>query len=120
VAEPSGHTLLTEVLRVANRAIEAHEDEPPWREIAERTAERESPTFGVAIFEHDPDVPVDQYAIRVHDGRLEVVSGGHVPAVDWRVSVDFLRDVASHPDGYVADPRKLELGWLARRLDVRS
>lgn len=120
MAEPRGHTLLTDMLRVANRAIEVHRDEPPWREIAERTVDRESPAFGVAIFEDDPNAPVDQYAIRVHAGRLEVISGGYVPAVDWRVSVDFLRDVASHPDGYVADPRALELGWLARRLGIRS
>lgn len=118
MAEPRGHTLLTDMLRVANRAIEAHASEPPWRELAERTAERASPSFGVAMFEDDPDVAVDQCAVRVHEGRLEVVSRGPVPAVDWRVSVDFLRNVARSPDDYVADPRKLELGWLLRRLDI--
>lgn len=120
MAEPRGHTLLTNMLRVANRAIAAHAAESPWRELVARSSERASPVFGVAIFEEEPDRPVDRSALRLHDGRLEVVPGRSDAATDWRVSVDFLRDVASHPDGYVADPRKLELGWLAERLGVRD
>ncbi len=108
------------MLRVANRAIEAHKGEAPWREIAERTTERQSPTFGVAILEGDPPVAIDHYAIRVHEGRFEVLSRSSAPAVDWRLSVDFPRDVARHPDGYVADPRKLDLDWLQRRLGIES
>lgn len=120
MAEPRGHTLLTELLRVANRALEAHEGELPWGEVTRRTTEHESPTFGVAIFGEDAGVPLDRYAIRVQRGRLEVVSRDEVPTIDWRVSVDFLRHVARHPDGYIADPAKLELGWLLRRLGISS
>jgi len=105
---------------VANRAIEVHSAESPWREIVAHSAGGKSPAFGVAIFEDEPERPVDRYALRLHDGRLEVAPGASDTPIDWRVSVDFLRHVASHPDSYVADPRKLELGWLPERLGLRS
>lgn len=116
--EPRGHTLLTELLRVANRAIEAHRDEAPWREIIARTSRRESPTFGVAIFEDEPEVPVERCAVRLHEGRFERVRDEAERPIDWRVSVPFLRDVAAHPDRYIRDPRELELAWVAERLGL--
>lgn len=118
--EPRGHTLLTDVLRVANRAIEAHKAEPPWSEIVSRITHRETPVFGVAVYEDESEAPVDRYAVRLHEGRFELVPGGEEPPIDWRVSVPFLRHVASHPDRYVDDPRRLELDWLERRLGIRS
>lgn len=118
MAEPSGHTLFTDLLRVANRAIEAHRDESPWRELVERTTDCETPSFGVALLGGDSEVPIDRFAIHLHEGRFELVSREDVPVVDWEVSIDFLRDVARHPDRYVADPRRLQLDWLERRLGI--
>jgi hypothetical protein len=119
--EPSGHTLLTDALRVIGQAIEAHADVSPWREIVARTSarERRRKTFAVAIYEGDPEHVVDHYVIRVHEGRFEAVERGRSePAVDWRVSVDSLRHIVAEPDRYLDAPEKLDLGWLQTRLGI--
>lgn len=122
MAEPSGHTLLTEALRVINRAIEAHEEASPWREIVAGTRASVSEparTFGVAICEGDPRRIVDRYAIRAHDGRFQVVEHGRLEPVDWEVSVDQLERIVAHPDRFVAAPELLGLDWLEDRLAIR-
>jgi hypothetical protein len=117
--EPRGHTLFTDTLRVMNRAIAAHEDSPPFREIIARTkALPDAIRLGVEIYEHDPSAPVDHYGIRIHDGRFEVASRTREPVTDWRVSLEYLRRVAEDPQTYIDDPRKLDLGWLERRLGI--
>lgn len=114
MAEPSGHLLFTEALSVMNRAIEAHEDEPPCREIIERTSDRRGQrVFSVSVLEGDPERIVDRYAIRVHEGRFAVVGASQSKAaVDWQVAVDDLRRLVARPDAYVEDPSKLGLRWL--------
>jgi hypothetical protein len=121
MAEPSGHTLFTQALGVINRAIEAHEDASPWREIVARTSAAEpARTFGVAICEGDPRRVVDRYSIRAHEGRFEVVEHGRLePAIDWEVSVDHLERIVAHPDRFIDAPEQLGLGWLEDRLAIR-
>lgn len=120
MAEPSGHTILTDALRVIGRAIKAHENASPWREVVTRTTSgRRRNTFAVAIYEGDPEHVVDHYVIRVHEGRFEVVERGRSePAADWRVSVEHLRHIVAEPDGYIDAPEKLDLGWLQTRLGI--
>jgi len=120
VAEPSGHTLLTEALRVINRAIEAHKDASPWREIVARTKATEPAcTFGVAICEGDPRRIVDRYSIRAHEGRFRVLEHGRLEPTDWEVSVAQLERIVAHPDRFVGAPEQLGLDWLEDRLSIR-
>ncbi|HBZ69172.1 MAG TPA: hypothetical protein DEP35_05250 [Deltaproteobacteria bacterium] len=120
MAEPSGHPLFTEALRVINQAIEAHRDASPWREIVASTSGRRGPkVFSVAIHEGDPPRVVDRYAVRMHEGRFEVVEQGRLEAApDWQVSVDHLRHLVVKPGEYMEAPAKLDLGWLEQRLGI--
>ena len=122
MAEPSGHTLFTEALRVITRAIDAHKDTSPWREIVAKTSGRRGPTeLAVAIYAADPERIVDRYTIRAHEGRLEVVEhGGSETAIDWRVSIDHLRRVVAEADRYVEEPENLDLAWLESHLGIRT
>jgi hypothetical protein len=122
MAEPSGHTLLTEALGVINRAIEAHGNASPWREIVAGTSGRDgAKLFAVEVWEGDPERIVDHYTIRAHEGRFEVVEhGGIERAIDWRVSVEALRTIVTKPDRYLSDPGRLPLDWLESRLGIRA
>jgi hypothetical protein len=122
MAEPSGRTLLTETLGVINRAIDAHRDSSPWREIVAKTSGPRGPKlFAVEVREGYPEQIVDHYTIRAHEGRFEMIEhGSSEPAIDWRVSVETLRGIAAKPDRYLNDPSKLPLDWLERRLGIRA
>lgn len=122
MADPSGHTLLTQALRVINQAIDAHRDTSPWREIVAKTSGGRAPAaLGVEIYEGDPERIVDRYAIRAHEGRFEMVESGKIePEIDWRVSVDDLRHIVAKPDRYLEDPSRLPLAWLELRLGIRA
>jgi hypothetical protein len=120
MGEPTGHTLLSEALRVINRAIEAHEDASPWRELVARTrAPEEVPPFGVVIYEGDPGHVVDRYSIRAHAGRFEVTEQGRLVPDDWHVSVDHLQRIVAEADRFIGAPEQLGLGWLEDRLGLR-
>jgi hypothetical protein len=120
--EHSGHTLLTEAMRVINRAIDAHRDAPGCREIVARTSAPRGPVlFGVGVYEGDPERIVDRYTIRAHEGRLEMVEHGHTElAIDWRVTAEDLRRIVAKPDRYLRDPGRLPLAWLESRLGIRE
>lgn len=120
MAEPGGRTLLTETLGVINRAIDAHRDAAPWRDIVARTTGRKGPkVFAVEVWEGDPERIVDHYTIHVHEGRFEMIEHGRSePPIDWRVSVEALRSIVANPDRYVSDPGRLPLDWLELRLRI--
>jgi hypothetical protein len=120
MAEPSGHPLFTEALRVVNRAIEAHADAPPFREIVASTSGRRgAKAFSVEVHEGAPERVVDRYVVQLHEGRLQVVEQGRLPsAADWRVSVDQLRLLVEGDGKDVEDPTKLDLGRLEHRLGI--
>jgi hypothetical protein len=122
MAEPSGHTLLTEALRVINQAIDAHRGSSPWREVVARTSRRHGPKlFAVEICQGDPERVVDHYTIRAHEGRFEMVEhAASESATDWRVSVEALRSIVATPDRYLSDPGRLPLDWLEARLGIRA
>lgn len=117
--EPRGHTLFTETLGIVNEALEAHRDEAPWKGLLDRAGPRlEGLDLGVAIHENADPAPIDHYTVRMEDGKLAVTSRGERPAtVDWRVSVDELRAIVDDRDAYIADPARLDLDWLRRRID---
>ena len=119
MGRPSGHTLFTDALRVLGDALEAHQDEPRWRELVARTSGLPAPlTFGVEIYEPDPEHVVDHYLIRAHEGRFEVVEQGHREVPDWRVSADELRRIVAERDACIAAPERLDLHWLELRLGL--
>lgn len=120
MADPSGHTLLSQALRVINQAIDAHRDTPPWRDIVAKTSGAHAPArLGVEVYEGDPPRVVDRYAIHAHEGRFELVEQGRGEAeIHWRVSVDDLRHIVAKPDRYLADPSRLPLAWLEARLGI--
>lgn len=122
MAEPSGHTLLTDTLGVINHAIDAHREASPWREIVAKTGgPAGSKLFAVEVREGDPEQIVDHDTIRAHEERFEMVEHGRSePAIDWRVSVETLRGIVAKPERYLNDPRKLPLEWLERRLGIRA
>ena len=122
MAEPSGHTLLTDALRVISQTIDAHRDTSPCQEIVARTSGLHGPTLlAVGIYEGDPERIVDRYAVEAHEGRFQVVEHGRSePAIDWRVSVEDLRRIVAEPDRYLEDPGRLPLAWLEARLGIRA
>jgi hypothetical protein len=120
MAEPRGHTLLTETLLLLNKVLKRHGDVSPYREILTRLKQKPGGVeLGVAIREGKLHAPVDSYIIRIRDGKFEVVSRGEqLPVADWTGSVDFLRRVTGQQDFYLNHPEELDLGWLERRLAI--
>lgn len=109
-------TLFDEAIERISAALEAHRDEPGWREVVERTrGNRGSATYVVTI--HGPAAGArESYLIRVCGGRFEIVSRVvREAAPDWRVSSDELRRLcerdAPRAEGF-------PLAWLARRLGI--
>ncbi|MBD3676135.1 MAG: hypothetical protein HUJ26_21710 [Planctomycetaceae bacterium] len=73
--------------------------------------------LGVAIYKDSPETPHDYYTIRMDEGRFFLVEHGRGDVdSDWKVSEDYLRDLANDPDKYVDHPEKLSLNWLANRV----
>jgi hypothetical protein len=119
MAEPQGHTLLTQAFGVMNQALEAHPDEALWGEIVARTTGAEEQTFVVAV--HDGMQTLECYLVGVHEGRFRMVGRVGVQAdAQWRVSVDHLRKIAAQSREFVDDPEKLDLAWLPRLLSERT
>jgi hypothetical protein len=119
MAEPQGHTLLTQALGVMNQALEAHRDEALWREIIARTTGPEEQTFVVAV--HDEMQVLECCLVGVHEGRFRMVARVGVEAdAQWRVSVDHLRRIAAHSSEFIDDPEKLDLTWLLSLLSERA
>jgi hypothetical protein len=118
--EHEGHTLLTETLQVMNEVLRLHGEASPYREIRERAARiLAGQDLGVAVYEKTPDTPVDHYTIRMDGAKFHVIKHGHrEPAVDWNVSVDYLRRVAGNPQAYLDVPARLDLAWLEQRLGL--
>jgi hypothetical protein len=118
--EHEGHTLLTETLQVMNEVLRLHAEASPYREIRERAARiLAGQDLGVAVYEKTPDTPVDHYTIRMDGAKFHVIKHGQrEPAVDWSVSVDYLRRVAGNPQAYLDVPARLDLAWLEQRLGL--
>lgn len=105
-------------LDVFNEAMDKYRDKPLIKDILslvdEQTAGRK---FGAAVYKTEPDEPFDYFTVRLHNQRLELVSHGKdAPDIDWKVSMDYLRDINDNPQEYVSNPLKLDFDWLKHRL----
>lgn len=119
--ETGARTLFDEAIERISAAIEAHRDEPGWRDIIERTSgNRGSTTFVVAV--HEPGTTrSESYVIRVCRGRFEVVAPAFREArPDWRVSRDELRALCAAGEPRDDGPHAFPLAWLARRLRIEG
>jgi hypothetical protein len=53
----------------------------------------------------------------MHNSKLQLASHGKdAPDIDWKVSMDYLRDINQNPKKYIEDPWKLDVEWLKNRL----
>ncbi len=119
--EREGHDsykMLMGALDVLNEAMDKYRDKPIIRDIMSLVDEQAAGRkFGVAVYDNDPDKPFDYYTIRLHNKRMELVSRGKdSPDIDWKVSMEYLKDVNEDPDAYISNPLKLDLDWLKHRL----
>ena len=112
-------TLFTNALATINRAILANKERAPYKQIFAASEKlSDGLTVGVAVYKEDPSTPYDYYTVRYVGGTLELIEHGKTDDVDvtWKVSQDYLNDVAEHPERYVESPAKLDLDWLKNRL----
>lgn len=112
------YDMFTGALDVLNEAMENLRDKPLLKEILSLVdGQAAGRKFGVAIYADNPDKPFDYYTIRLHNKRFEIASRGKdAPDIDWKVSIDYLKDINSNPQDYISNPLKLDLEWLKTRL----
>jgi hypothetical protein len=112
------YKLFMGALEVSNRALEEVQDTPVINKLAGLMEKQASGRhFGVAVYAKDASTPHDYFTVRVHNHELQLVSHGkESPDIDWKVSVDYLRDINAQPEAYIRNPLKLDLDWLKHRL----
>ncbi len=126
LATPSGpHTndayqrMLMTYLEVCNKVMLANRDRFPYRQIwaASEKALRGNPVILTLVTDSAKAscrVAMDKSAIKVHPlASACVPSCCQVPAVH-AVAADYVEDVLSDPDRYVADPSLINWDWLKR------
>lgn len=112
------YDLFLGALDVINEALDNLRDKPLIKDIV-KLMDRQAAgrKFGVAVYADDPQTPHDYFTIRDHNGRLELVSRGKdAPDIDWKTSVDYLKDINENPRSYIDNPVKLDIEWLKHRL----
>lgn len=107
-----------DALRTMNAAIEEHQQSLFFHTVLQACESMfEDELMGVAIYRTDPETPYDFYTIRMRNGRFDLVEHGREhDRTDWRVSEDYLRDLANNPNKYIDHPEKLSLNWFAERV----
>ena len=107
-----------ETLDVFNRAIAANENSSPYREILAMGDKLfEGKNVGVAVYKDNADQPFDYFTIRFLNGKFELVARGkEEPEIAWKVSRDYLAEVAGNPQEYIDHPVKLDWDWLKNRI----
>jgi hypothetical protein len=113
-------TRFVEALNVVNAALAENKDKFPYKQILGAAGDLvEDQKLGVAVYKDDASKPFDYFTVRLRDAGLELVSHGKEnPDVAWRVSEDYLDQVANNADEYIANPAKLDLDWIKDRLGV--
>ena len=113
--------LFTRALNVINTALDKHKDDIPYAQLLSASEKvLADHNIGVAVYENDAAAPFDYYTIRFRDGAFELVSRGkQEPDVGWKVSREYLENVAGSPDEYIEHPAKLDWDWLKSRVGVQ-
>lgn len=110
--------LFKSYINVVNRALAAHKDEAPYKQLLQ-VGERltEGKTLGVEIYKTEPREPHHYYALKFINGKLWVTDTHKVATdVDLKVNDRHLREVVEDPETYVEHPAQLDLSWLRTRL----
>lgn len=109
-----------EALNVMNAAIAAHQDSNFFKVFLTGCenvfGDR---NLGVAVYQDDPDTPHDYYTIRLEDRAFVLVSHGKKnPKWTWKVSEEYLQQVADDPNRYIKNPALLDWDWFTDRLGI--
>lgn len=119
----STYDLFLQALNVTNASMEANRNSVILKPMLDACRnELAGEDFGVEIYEDDPDAPCDYFTIRLKGDTFVLVSHSkpESTSAQWRVSLDYLRDVATHPRRYIDHPALLAFDWLNRRLNVSA
>lgn len=113
-------TLFTSALNVINAALAKHGDDAPYEQMLAASEKLLGDRrLGVAVYAEDASAPFDYYTIRFRDRRFELVEHGkQEPEATWKVSRDYLAQVAESPQEYIEHPAKLDWDWLKSRLGL--
>lgn len=118
VAQMSDEELVTAYLDTCNRAMSAHADSFPFKQImalGSRIVGKRPMT--IAIYRGDGAEPYDHYTYRLEDGQFQMMQHGKVEnALQWKAKRSYLEAVVQNPDEYIEHPSKLDFDWLKSRL----
>jgi hypothetical protein len=113
--------LFSQALEVMNRAIRAHEDDFPYKQILSASDKlMDDRKVAVALTKEPGGAPYDFYTVRFDDGHWKLEGRGKQDdtSVHWSVTRDYLEEIVKDPEPYVAHPEKLDLDWLKSRLGI--
>jgi hypothetical protein len=116
--------LFSGYIDICNRAL-AEADERFWFRQAKRfnRAVWGGAHFRTLIYHEDPDEVVAERTIHfdADERQLRVLpDGDHDVAFTWKVSTDYLEDVAyRRPDWYLEHPARLDWVWMKARVSDR-
>jgi len=111
----------TEYLHVVNRALGAHRDETPYKQmLALGEKALGDSTIGVAVYKDDASKPHDWFTVRFSDGKFALEEHGKKPErdFDWKLAREHVDNVIEKPQEFVEKPWKLDLDWLKTRVGV--
>ncbi len=112
------YKMLMGALDVFNEALDQYREKPVIKSLISLIDKHaEGRKFGVAVYDSDPDKPFDYFTLRLHNKRLELAARGkYSPDIDWKASMDYLKDVNQNSEDYIRNPLKLDFDWLKDRL----
>ncbi len=100
-------------LEICNRAIEQNKNKFPYTEIwgARLKQLAEEVKVHAIVFDDRPKV---SYMLRLtKEMKIEIMEKQLVPPEDaWPFTYQYLKRVVENPAEYIANPAKLEWGWL--------
>ena len=100
-------------LEICNRAIEQNKDKFPYTEIwgARFKALETEALLNAIVYDDRPKLNLMLRLTK--DMKIEIVKKNEVPTeYEWPFTYQYLKRVVDNPDEYIANPAKLEWGWL--------
>jgi hypothetical protein len=105
--------IFQQYLDVCNRAIEQNKGKFPYTEIwGSRLKDlKEEIKIHAVVFDDRPKL---SYMLRLtKEMKIEIAETKDLPAEDaWPFTYQYLKRVVDNPDDYIANPARLEWGWL--------
>ncbi len=110
------NALFTQYVNVVNKALAAHRDEFPMKQLS-KAGEKlvGGKEIGAAVYKNDPDAPHDYFTVTMEGGRFQAEQGKGHPDIEWKVKQQHIENVVENPDEFIAHPLKLDLDWLSTR-----